>query len=439
MKIKTKTLSYDRVMALPRPQRKKPLRPNFLLQSLVRLLAIPDLRKTRFSYRTHRMEAAGDGPWLILMNHSAFIDLEIASRIFYPKRYCIVCTEDGFIGKSLLMRLLGCIPTQKFTTDTGLVADIRYALETLRTSVLMYPEASYSFDGCATPLPRHMGLLLKRLRVPVVYVQTYGAFSHQPLYNSLRKRNVNIRADVTCLLTPEEIREKSVDELDAILDTAFSFDHFAWQAENGVKIDVGFRAEGLNRILFRCPHCNTEGQTEGKGTTLTCHACGKVYEMDEYGKMCAADGETEFSHIPRWYQWQRETIRKALEDGTYRLDTEVEIGMVVDHKAVYMVGEGRLIHDENGFTLTGCDGKLRYTREPKASYSLYADYFWYELGDVICIGDRDQTYCCFPKGSDVVARTRIAVEELFKMYREQTQSRRKVGKNGTSQTTSDHV
>ena len=94
---------------------------------------------------------------------------------------------------------------------------------------------------------------------------------------------------------------------------------------------------------------------------------------------------------------------------------------MVDFKAIYMVGEGHLTHDENGFTLTGCDGELSYTQSPKASYGLYSDYFWYEIGDVICIGDRKCLYYCFPKGAgDVVAKTRQAAEELYKICRERT-------------------
>ena len=37
-------------------------------------------------------------PCLILMNHSSFADLQIASHIFFPKRYGIVTTTDGFVG-----------------------------------------------------------------------------------------------------------------------------------------------------------------------------------------------------------------------------------------------------------------------------------------------------------------------------------------------------
>ena len=154
---------------------------------------------------------------------------------------------------------------------------------------------------------------------------------------------------------------------------------------------------------------------EGKGIHLKCHHCGKVYEMDKLGRLHALGGETEFAHIPDWNAWQREEVRRELEAGTYSLDVDVDIGMLVDHKAIYMVGEGHLHHDENGFTLTGCDGKLQYSQGPLTCYSLYSDYYWYEIADMICIGTNDELYYCFPKGGDVVSKTRLATEELYKM------------------------
>jgi len=424
MKIKIKRLSYEEVCALPRPPHRKPWRPNIVLHTVIRVLSILDLLPTKFTYDLHGMDKLKKHqPCLILMNHSCFLDLKIASRIFYPKPYGIVCTTDGFVGKSLLMRLIGCIPTQKFVHDISLISDMAYLLHKKKTSVLMFPEAGYSFDGTATPLPRKMGVLLKKLGVPVVSVITQGAFARDPLYNGLQKRKVKVRADVTCLLTAEEIREKTVAELDAILDEAFGFDNFRWQQENGVIIDEPFRAAGLNRILYRCPHCGTEGKTEGKGINLTCHQCGKVYTLTETGYLQAVHGDTEFSHIPDWFSWQRQQVRQALEDGTYRMETEVDIGMLVDYKALYMVGSGTLIHDSQGFRLTGCDGKLNYTHDALKSHCLNADYWWYEIGDVICLGDKDALYYCFPKDADVVTKARLATEELYKLKK---QARRKV-------------
>ncbi len=416
MKIVLKKKSYDAVMAMKPPKIHKPQKPNLFWRTLLKLLSAGVLRGEQFSYTMEGMEKAGNGPFLILMNHSSFMDLEIAEHIFYPKPLGIVCTSDGFIGKDFLMRWIGCIPTKKFVSDPHLISDIRYALEQ-GIHVLMYPEASYSFDGTATPLPRRLGVLLKRLGVPVVMIETFGAFSRQPLYNCLKKRNVPITAKVYCLLTKEEIKERSVDELDAALDQAFSFDHFRWQQENQVKISNPDRADGLERILYKCPHCQKEGKTIGKGISFTCKNCGATYELDELGFLRAKNVEGKFDHIPDWFAWEREEVKKELLSGNYKLDTHVRICMMVDHKAVYEVGEGRLVHDEGGFTLTGCEGKLEFHLPATASYSLYADYYWYELGDIICIGNNDRLYYCFPEADVSVAKARLATEELYKLKR----------------------
>ena len=34
---------------------------------------------------------------------------------------------------------------------------------------------------------------------------------------------------------------------------------------------------------------------------------------------------------------------------------------------------------------------------------------------MICIGDNETLYYCFPQGGDVVAKTRLAAEELYKL------------------------
>lgn len=157
---------------------------------------------------------------------------------------------------------------------------------------------------------------------------------------------------------------------------------------------------------------------EGKGIYLTCHHCQKQYELTEYGYLKAVEGETKIDHVPDWYRWERECVRRELEEGTYLLDVPVTIYALKNPTFVYRIGDGRLRHTREGFHLTGCNGLLDYQQSPMSSYSLYSDYFWYEIGDVICIGDAKCQYYCFPKGAgDVVAKTRLAAEELYKMNR----------------------
>ena len=415
MKIKTKIADFSYVEKIEKPKHKRPQKPWWILGALINIIALPDLIATKFKYKTERMDKAGKRPYLILMNHSSFIDLEIAYRIFWPRKFSIVCTSDGFIGKNFIMRKLGCIPTNKFVTDISLISDMLHSIRKNKVSVLMYPEASYTFDGTQTPLPKRLGVLIKKLDVPVVTVMTEGAFLRDPLYNGLQKRKTKVSATVKCLFTTEEVRSFDADKLSEILEKEFTFDNFARQVETNTYITEKFRADGLERILYKCADCKSETAMVGKGTTLTCNKCGKTYEMDTLGRLKATDGETKFSHIPDWYKWERECVKKDIENGEYNLDCEVEIGVMADFKAIYMVGSGRLVHTKDGFTLTGCDGKLNYTQSANSSYGLYADYFWYEIGDVICIGDKKRLYYCFPKDKVNVAKARLAAEEIYKI------------------------
>lgn len=421
MKIKTQKLSYDKVINLPKYKRQKPLKPSMFFRTLLKIVGKSDLKETDFTFNKINMDLLNDDePALFLMNHSSFIDLEIATSVLYPRPLNIVCTSDGFVGKEWLMRHLGCIPTKKFVADLNLIRDMSYALKTLKSSILMYPEASYSFDGTATPLPESIGKCIKMLGVPVVMIKTNGAFLRDPLYNMLQKRKVKVSADIEYLLSPEDIKQKSASQIMEILKDRFSFDNFRYQQQHKIEVTEDFRADGLDRVLYKCPICQAECTTVGKGTTLTCNNCKSSWELDKYGALFSNNGIESFTHIPDWFAWERKCVRDQLESGKYKLELPVTIRMMVDMKAIYEIGDGTLIHNGEGFTLTSDDGKLEYHHSPCASYSLYSDYFWYELGDVICIGNDDALYYCFPKtNSNIVAKARLAAEELYKIKKDQ--------------------
>lgn len=414
---------YDVVMAKPRPKKRKLRKPAWFWRVLIRLLSAFNLSGTGFTYTKEGMEKIGKKePCLIFMNHSCFYDMPMAQTILFPRPLNIVCSSDAFVGlkglMSWVMYQIGCIPTQKFVTDVNLIKNMQHCLKDLKSNVLMYPEASYTFDGCATPLPRKMGVLLKKLDVPVLMLESFGAFSRKPLYNQLQERKgVKLSAKLYCLYTREQVRTMTVQELSDGLDAAFGFDQFRWQQEQNVEIHESFRADGLNRILYKCPRCGAEGKTEGKGIYLTCHHCGKQYELTPQGKIQAVEGETEFEHIPDWNRWQRQQVRQEILDGTYKLDEDVDIIVMTDHMALYNVGKGHLTHDLSGFHLTGCDGRLDYTQKPQSCYGLYSDFYWYEVGDMICIGNNNVMYYCLPEGTDVVSKTRMAAEEMYKLYK----------------------
>lgn len=414
MKIKVVEKEYKDVVAMPQPKHIKPKKQNAFWRNILYIASMAEVKAVDFQCNM-KSELEKEQAYLFLMNHSSFTDLQIASKMLRDRQYHIVCTNDGFVGKEGLMRNIGCIPTKKFITDVTLVKDMKYAVDTLNSSILMFPEASYSFDGTETPLPASIGKIVKLLGVPVVLIRTKGAFLRDPLYNNLQKRRAQVSADVQIVITKEDIVKKSIEEINEIINNGFEYNHFKEQYDAGVTVKEEFRADGLHRALYKCPSCKTEGSMKGEGVKISCCNCNKSYELLENGKLEAKDGKTEFEFVPDWYRWQRNKVREEIERDEYLLDIDVDILMLANTQAVYKVGEGHLIHNKDGFELTGCNGALHYTQKPNASYSLYADYFWYELGDMICIGDNRYQYYCFPKDQEkaIVAKARLATEEMY--------------------------
>ncbi len=310
--------SYDELMQMEPTPHKLPKKPNLFWRTLALGLSAPDLKDVDFEFTTKGMDKLGKNePALIFMNHSNFLDFEIAMRALWPRKVNIVATFDAFINKEIALRGVGCIPTRKFTTDFTLIKDIKYCLSKLHTSVLMYPEADYSYGGRAHTIPASVGGLIKMLGVPFCMLETFGGFINDPIYNNLHDRKNKVTAELRYVLSPEQIKEMSANEIYEVVLREFTYDGFRWQQENGVVIDNAERAKGLEKILYKCPHCQTEGKMQGRGAHLVCDECKKTWELTEVGFLKAIGGETEFSHIPDWYDWERESVRREIMDGKY--------------------------------------------------------------------------------------------------------------------------
>ena len=88
---------------------------------------------------------------------------------------------------------------------------------------------------------------------------------------------------------------------------------------------------------------------------------------------------------------------------------------------IYEIGEGHLIHNIDGFKLISKDKKLEFYLDSLSSYSVNSDFFWYQIGDMVSIGDNKGLFYCFPKKKkDVVAKIRLATEEIYKLKKNGT-------------------
>ena len=358
-------------------------------------------------------------PYIVLSNHTQFADLMISFRATRPYKFNNIATVDGFVGMEKIMEKLGCACHRKFTTDISLIRAVHKVIHEYGDILYMYPEARYTNIGTTALIPDVVAKLIKKNKVPLVVMIHHGNYLNAPFWDFRQYRKVPFKATMKQVLTAEQVKSMSVDEINDVIQREMYYDDYKWQKENNIRITESFRADGLNKVLYKCPHCLAEGQTIGKGTLLSCEACGKQWEMTELGEMRALNGETEFSHIPDWYEWERECVRKELIMGTYKFEDDVHIHSLPGVKFIDL-GKGKVTHDlENGFIITGhYNGHdYRIQRSTKSLYTLHNEFIYKKLGkvDAFDVSVKDDSFYCIPSKKDVVTKLMFATEEAYKI------------------------
>lgn len=362
-------------------------------------------------------------PYILLSNHMYFVDFQLSAMATYPHRVNNIATIDGYYRRPWLMELLGCICKRKFTNDLHLIKSIRKVLS--RGDVLcMYPEARYSPVGTTAILPDSLGKLIKMNKVPVVVLLHHGNHLHTPFWNYRKPRKVPLYTTMTKILSKEDVERMTAQEINTAVREAMKYDEYEWQKKQGIIIDEPFRAEGLHKVLYQCPNCKTEHKMDSKGSELFCKECGRRWRMNEDGTLSALIGETEFSHIPDWYEWQRGEVRRQIENGEYSFSDEVEVYSLPRCMRFMELGNARLTHNsEDGFVLEGhYRGKnYKIQREPIEMYGVHIeyDYCYIKPFDCIDISTEKDSFYCYPKQENVVTKLSLATEEIFKIKKEE--------------------
>ncbi|NLN82066.1 MAG: 1-acyl-sn-glycerol-3-phosphate acyltransferase [Clostridiales bacterium] len=401
--------------------RRHPLKTSWYLKPLKKLLCAPAIWKYKPVISYENGVENLKGPFLMLCNHNSFLDFKIASTLLGKNDANYVVAIDGFIGREWLLRRVGCICKRKFTNDVNLIKNLKRVIDMGNVAVI-YPEARYSLCGTPAVLPRSLGKLAKLLDVPVVTLICHGHHVNSPFWNSAYERGVcPTEATFKQLLTKEQVETLDVDTINQYIVDEFQYDDFAWQKRRGIRICDEKRAEGLHRVLYKCPNCLSERHMTSSGSRIACTACGKEWEMTEYGELRAVTGDTEYSHIPDWYEWERLEVRREVEAGSYSSGVlSVVVDSLPNAKRFIRLGSGTLIHDMNGFRVevTDRDGRRHEMIKDVASlYSCHIEYqYLFKHGDCIDLNTIHDTWYIYPEGQFSVTKMALATEELHRQF-----------------------
>ena len=264
---------------------------------------------------------------LVMCNHASSLDFVFFIPPFGLKKMTFVVAENMLYSTPFLAKIIrkaDAITKKQYIADLSCVRRIKKSLDA-GISVALCPEGQISSWGKTGIVPQANGKLMKFLGYPVAICNTSGAGLSRPKWGyNARRGKVITHCDI--LYTPEQIKEKSAEELYAGLVQALQFNEHKYQIENGVKFKGKNRAEGLERILYRCPKCGAEYNVVTSGSIISCTACGNAVEYTNTGRLVPMSVESVApERIDLWYDMEREAVKDKVAKDDFVLTKEASL------------------------------------------------------------------------------------------------------------------
>ncbi|MDR0832137.1 MAG: hypothetical protein LBM99_04510 [Bacillales bacterium] len=362
--------------------------------------------------------------YLLLENHMQFLDFYIEYKVIGKKKINNIVNLDAYqVLPYWLMELGGCIPKRKFTQETLSIRSMKKVVDK-GGSVGVFPEARYTPIGRTSPLPDSIGKFIKYLKIPVVTIINHGNHLVKPTWGNQKNRKLPIKAVVKVCLTKEEVLSLSVAEINERVREHFKYDEYQYQLDNNILIKEDFRTIGIEKILYKCPHCHDEKSMIGTGTTVKCQKCGAEYQLNENGSLTNLKGETVFSKVLDWCDWEKDEVSKEIQNGTYRFEEDMETWAFPHPKYLIKIPNAHVVHDINGFEVRGNYNGYDYLwkKEPLDNFSVQLEYSWpnkkYEDGsraNIFALHTSNDGLYFLPKDPRILFKIYLAVELLFNM------------------------
>ena len=285
------------------------------------------------------------GPAIVVATHTSDVDHIISALTLYPIRPTYIVSEHFMHNPSTakLLKLMHVIPKKMFTPDASTIVKILRA-KNEGAVIVIFPEGRLSCYGHTLPVTDGTAELIKKLGVNLYAWKAAGAYLTFPKWSDKGDDRIGkINASVELLLSADEVAEKSVCEIKEITERAiFHDDELAMQ---GVEFKSADIARGVDKILFKCPKCLSEGTITAGENHIRC-SCGLDATLDSHYRLHNAP----FERINEWFEWQQSSIDTDNEKlfAKARLGCCKEDGFM-DHTA----GDGEIYLDKDVFRLTG--------------------------------------------------------------------------------------
>ena len=331
-------------------------RPNALIYFLVYILFYP-LLKLLFRLKVDKTGyTPSQGPFVVVGNHSSFVDFLIVMLSLYPQRLNPVTAQKFFLYKPLhkFLPMMGAIPKNLFDPDVRPIFGIKTVLKR-GGKILLFPEGRCACDGVYAGMHKSTGKLIKKLGVSVVSCSIEGAYTCMPFWRKGLKRG-RVRIIISNLFSPDDLKSLSVQEVTDTLDLRLSRDGDPPPAKPFQTFSSKGLTKGLDNILYWCPKCDSEFNLKSNNCTLWCSGCGNGAKLDKFMNFTPLKpDDIIFSDIHQWYKAQAQYEGHKLHPDMEPIGETVSVALPSDIPGGGMIscGEGFISLSPVGWNFKG--------------------------------------------------------------------------------------
>ena len=285
------------------------------------------------------------GPAIVLATHTSDQDHILSGMTLYPIRPTYIVSEH-FLHKrdtAGLLKLMHVISKKMFTPDVSTIVNTMRAKKE-NAVIVIFAEGRQSCYGHTLPIAEGTAELIKKLGINVYAWKAEGAYLTFPKWrNKGDDRIGKIHCSVRSVLTAEDVAKMSIEQIKEVTENAVRHDDEL--AMPNVEYKSKTMAEGVEKILFKCPKCLKEDKIKGEGNRIRC-SCGLDATLDSQYRLHGAP----FDRINPWFEWQQESM--DTENG--HLAGKVRLGCCGEDDFMDPnAGEGEVYMDKDIFKLSG--------------------------------------------------------------------------------------
>ncbi|MBN2877191.1 MAG: 1-acyl-sn-glycerol-3-phosphate acyltransferase [Bacilli bacterium] len=251
-------------------------------------------------------------PYILLANHTYLFDVvHVPLRTW--KVPFIIASQTLFTKqptKFLVTQIAHVISKSKGKSDTAAIMNIFSSVKK-GYPILIFPEGNTTFYGETEYIEESTMKLIKKLNLDVVTCNVRGGYSSRPRWGRGRRSRHYMELYYKLAITKESVAEMSLEEINSVVNQELYHNEYAFQRERMIPHKGKHLAEGIEDVVYVCPHCQAINSIRTEGNSISCCECGKTGHIDEYGFI----HDFVFDNLVDWNQFQLKFMNQ-LRDST---------------------------------------------------------------------------------------------------------------------------